>query len=109
MNAKYELLETLQAHNKTKENIVAINIKLYGNGAFGRIMDYRVVVRVKTTDDIDELDVDYYAGYGSQFLYGLVLFDDGTWLSRHEYDGSECWEYNHPISKEYVDDFFDEE
>ena len=30
---------------------------------------------------------------------GLVLFDDGTWLSRYEYEGSESWEYNHPISK----------
>ena len=101
MNAKYELLETLQDVNKTIENIVAINIKLYGD-IFGKF----IVARVKTIDDIDKLDVNYNAGYGAQFLYGLVLFDDGTWLSRYDYDGSECWEYNHPITKEYVDDFF---
>ena len=101
MNAKHELLKTLQGLNKTKENIVAINIRIFYN-----IYEDNAVARVKTTDDIDELDVDYDDGYGSQNLYGLVLFDDGTWLSRYEYDGSECWEYNHPISKEYVDDFF---
>ena len=104
MNAKYELLETLQEINKTKENIVAINIKLYSG-----ILEKFIVVRVKTIDDIDKLDVNYDVGYGAQFLYGLVLFDDGTWLSRYEYDGSECWEYNHPITKEYVDDFFGKE
>lgn len=98
MNAKHELLETLQDINKTKENIVAINIKLYSD-----IYGKNVVARVKTTDDIDELDVNYDDGYGTQYLYGLVLFDDGTWLSRDEYDGSEAWNYNYPITKEYVD------
>ncbi len=101
MNAKHELLETLQDLNKTKENIVAINI-----GIFYNIYEENAAVRVKTTDDIDELDIDYDDGYGSQHLYGLVLFDDGTWLSRYEYDGNESWEHNDPISKEYVDDFF---
>ena len=42
MNAKHELLETLQNLNKTKENIVAINIKLYGD-----IYGNNVVTRVK--------------------------------------------------------------
>jgi hypothetical protein len=39
------------------------------------------------------LDFNYDAGYGSQQLDGLVLFNDNTWLERHEYDGSEWWEY----------------
>ena len=43
MNAKHELLETLQNLNKTKENIVAINIKLYGDIFYGN----NVVTRVK--------------------------------------------------------------
>ena len=103
MNAKYELLKTLEELKKKQENIVAINIKLYDD-----IYRDNVVVTVKTIEDIDKLDVEYDNGYGSQYLYGLVLFDDGTWLSRCEYDGSEGWEYNHPITKEYVNEYFGE-
>ena len=25
---------------------------------------------------------------------GYIVFEDGTWLSREEYDGSEWWRYN---------------
>jgi hypothetical protein len=42
---------------------------------------------------LDGLDFEYDSGYGSQELFGYVLFKDGTWLERHEYDGSEWWEY----------------
>lgn len=40
------------------------------------------------------LDFEYNEGYGSQELYGYVVFTDGTWLSRGEYDGSEWWQDN---------------
>jgi hypothetical protein len=40
-----------------------------------------------------DLDFDYDAGYGMQYIDGTVWFDDGTWLSRNEYDGSEWWVY----------------
>jgi hypothetical protein len=38
--------------------------------------------------------VNYDSGYGGQRLFGLVWFEDGTWLSRGEYDGSEWWIHN---------------
>ena len=41
-----------------------------------------------------DLDFPYDSGYGGQVLYGTVWFEDGTWLSRGEYDGSEWWDYN---------------
>lgn len=41
---------------------------------------------------LESLDFEYDDGYGGQELYGLVWLDDGTWLSRGEYDGSEWWE-----------------
>lgn len=37
--------------------------------------------------------LDYDDGYGSQVWSGWVSFTDGTWIERHEYDGSEWWEY----------------
>lgn len=43
---------------------------------------------------LKSLDFEYDDGYGSQILYGTVWLNDGTWLSRGEYDGSEWWELN---------------
>jgi len=43
---------------------------------------------------ISELDrMEYDDGFGSQRLFGQVVFKDGTWMERREYDGSEWWEY----------------
>ena len=35
----------------------------------------------------------YYNGYGEQELFGNIWLDDGTWLYRYVYDGSEYWSY----------------
>lgn len=36
----------------------------------------------------------YDAGYGGvEVIQDLVVVGDGWWLERHEYDGSEWWEY----------------
>lgn len=43
---------------------------------------------------LNEIDFDYDNGYGGQELYGTVWLEDGTWLSRGEYNGSEWWEHN---------------
>lgn len=37
--------------------------------------------------------IDYDEGYGSQELFGTIVFKDNTWLERGEYDGSEWWEH----------------
>jgi len=43
---------------------------------------------------LKELDFEYDSEYGGQELFGTVWLDDGTWLSRGEYDGAEWWEHN---------------
>lgn len=40
------------------------------------------------------LDFEYHNGYGGQNFFGVIWYEDGTWSSRGEYDGSEWWEYN---------------
>ena len=45
-------------------------------------------------DFLKSLDFEYDSGYGGQELYGTVWLEDGTWLSRGEYDGSEWWKHN---------------
>jgi hypothetical protein len=42
---------------------------------------------------LDKLDFEYDSSYGGQILYGNVWLEDGTWLERGEYDGSEWWEH----------------
>jgi hypothetical protein len=41
------------------------------------------------------LDVEYDAGYGTQQINPalIVILNDGSWLKRWEYDGSEGWTY----------------
>lgn len=37
------------------------------------------------------LDREYDSGYGGQQLFGTIWLQDGSWLTRGEYDGSEWW------------------
>lgn len=40
---------------------------------------------------LEGLRFNYDDGFGSQHLFGIVWFKDGSWLERYEYDGSEGW------------------
>lgn len=40
------------------------------------------------------IDQNYESGYGGQELFGTIWYNDGTWSTRGEYDGSEWWEYH---------------
>ena len=42
-------------------------------------------------DFLKFLDRDYDDGYGGQQLFGIIVCEDGVWLDRGEYDGSEWW------------------
>jgi hypothetical protein len=45
-------------------------------------------------DFLQFMNREYGNGYGSQFLFGTIWFEDGTWAERGEYDGSEWWEHH---------------
>jgi hypothetical protein len=51
---------------------------------------------------LSDLDFEYDNGWGSQNLFGTIWYVDGTWSTRHEYDGSEWYEYHvcPPIPKD---------
>lgn len=40
---------------------------------------------------LEDLNLNYENGYGTQHLFGYIWFKDGTWSERYEYDGSEYW------------------
>lgn len=52
-----------------------------------------------TTELFHVLNTEYDSGYGSQELGATVVFKDGNWLERGEYDGSEWWEYKSTPTK----------
>jgi len=36
----------------------------------------------------------YDNSFGTQHLFGVIVINDGIWLNREEYDGSEWWKLN---------------
>ena len=82
INAQQELLSVL---NSIKKNQSDISWMLVYTKRYDEISE------VLTT--ADDLNFTYYNGYGSQELFGIVYFNDNTWLERGEYDGSEWWEH----------------
>lgn len=93
-NAKHELQEILE--NKAK-----IKCAIIYKGDYYGFGDERPKFKLPlnyTDDDLvnyyNSLNFKYDSGYGGQELFGTVWLEDGTWLSRGEYDGSEWWEHN---------------
>ena len=101
MNALEELEDVLENIEKVVSDIKAINIAIINR-------DYEKIVHVKRVEDLSLLNVEYDDGYGSQELEGIVLFDDGTWLEREEYDGSEWWRFLATPTIEDVHNFIKE-
>lgn len=82
MNARKELLEHVRG-----KKVELVKIAIF-NSCGG-------IIRIEGTleEVIPLLDFEYDIGYGGQELFGYIWYDDGTWSSRGEYDGSEWWEY----------------
>lgn len=85
--------------NRAKEwvNSIAFAKIQYGND----YDEHPMLIELRSNrDEQDELlflenlaSINYDNGYGGQELFGTIVFKDGTWLERGEYDGSEWWEH----------------
>jgi len=104
-NAKLEFESALIKSKKTLEDIkcATISIEACNKRCMEQFKQYEDPdpVNIKLTlshtqeqaqEFLDKLDVVYDCGYGGQELFGTVWFTDGTWFTRYEYDGSECWQ-----------------
>lgn len=91
-NAKQELLEILK--DKSPIKCVDIYKDVYRPKDKKEIILKQYYTESDYENFLSMLDFDYDSGYGIQELYGTVWLEDGTWLSRGEYDGSEWWIYN---------------
>lgn len=90
MNALLELYEICLRHDLRLQDIKAIRIAKADLGSVEN-----VICKICPTDIeiVQSLNFIYNSSYGSVELLGIVLFNNGGWLERHEYDGSEWWEY----------------
>jgi hypothetical protein len=90
MNAKLELANVLCNCSKTIKDIKYGSVLYYG---FSHDGTHELKIVVDENLDIGLLNFDYDNGFGGQRLYGIIVFNDGTWLERSEYDGSEWWAF----------------
>jgi len=101
INAKKEFIDITR-----KYKLIAADI------TFGNKWDNNYTFKLKplhTDDDykrlLDFLDRKYDNDYGSQELFGTIYCEDGVWINRVEYDGSEWWVINkYPNLSESFDD-----
>jgi len=99
-NAKQEIEELmLQVSSLTQVRCATItHYKPYLNDAKPKpqpkTFNLPILYTAKEAEDfLDSLDFEYDSGYGIQEIYGTIWFEDKTWATREEYDGSEWWEY----------------
>lgn len=87
INAKDEFLNVTNSYN-----VIAADI------SFGSDEDEFKLKPLHTRAEYEELlkflDREYSNGYGGQELFGIIYCEDGIWLDRGEYDGSEWWNLN---------------
>lgn len=102
MNAKEELLKVL------KDSIIKCASIRREHTFFEEKSEVKILnldYSVKDYENfLESMDFEYDNGYGIQELHGVVWLEDGTWLTRGEYDGSEWWVHNviPEIPKEYL-------
>lgn len=85
-NAKDELLEHIEGMDVEFVRIA------YKKGYF----DEPLIIEGSLDDAIKQLDFSYHSGFGRQELFGFILYSDGAWSEREEYDGSEWWVHRIP-------------
>lgn len=106
MNAKQELERWLSSDSwpKLKTKILCARISLGDYDEDEKVCILKPGYTAKEFKAfMDSLDFEYDAGYGSQNLFGIVLFKDKSWLERSEYDGAESWSYKRsPTIKDVI-------
>ena len=91
INFLQETKDELKEHNKTFDDVIFV-------------ADYFQKLRISPEEFIRRAEnIIYNDGYGLEEINtALVVVGKDFWLERHEYDGSEWWEYK---SIPNIDDF----
>lgn len=90
-NAKQEFLEHTNPHSIKCATIT------FGDDYSDNRKNYNLPVCWSSLDlsnFLECIDQNYDSGYGGQELFGTIWYNDGTWSTHGEYDGSEWWDYH---------------
>lgn len=91
-NLRDETIEIMKEHGLIKDdiNFISVEFQVWEKGT---ICINRFEIPVSKFLSYSNVEYDEsYGGY--QVALGLkIVFHNGSWLERHEYDGSEWWEY----------------
>ena len=101
MNLLNETRDILLSNNKTFDDVLFVG-------------DRATHTKMAVKEFLEHANVEYDDGYGIEEINtDLILVGKDFWLERHEYDGSEWWEYKSmPNVSDFVDGvvyIFDEE
>lgn len=96
VNAKKELLNILENLGKGPENIVGLLVYIYDTD---KEMKWHNEMKEKI--NLDKLDFYYSRDRLGAVIYGNILLDDDTWLTREEHEGAEWWKHVEPITINY--------
>ena len=92
INLLEETLKIMNSHNKTPEDVNFIRCKWDNWGKDDKYAEYEYYMTWK--DFIEEANKMYDNGFGdTEVKYNLQIVGKNWWLERHEYDGSEWWEF----------------
>lgn len=92
MNLLNETRDILLSNNKTFDDVLFVG-------------DEATHTKVTVKEFLEHANVEYKNGFGIEEINtDLILVGKDFWLERHEYDGSEWWEYK---SMPNVNDFVD--
>jgi hypothetical protein len=113
MNARKELQKELHDIGKTMNDVKYLYVR-FEKPLYTTKAEDICEFQEKGNFDLSILDFDYDENYGSQQLYGYVVFADGSWLERNNVDeddyslGDEWWEYKKTPTKEDLEMFLKE-
>lgn len=105
---KNELIAELYRYHKTLDDIDYASVFWTDWGRRNRLflLVKRPDSEIKYHEDYETFAYD--SGFGCQEVFGYIVFKDGSWFERHEYDGSEWWEYKEkPTVDEVFNTYFD--
>lgn len=83
-----ETIECLHVNGKVEANVLWVgrDYTTYDNE--------RITYRSTWDDFCKKADFNYDSGYGGNIIpLDLIVVGEDFWLERHEYDGSEWWEF----------------
>lgn len=111
MLAREEFISHLESIKETDKEIrVTSAIIIYEpeyDNRFGFVFNpnYPNYSNNEFNDFLDKLNFEYNDGYGGQYIYGYIWYNNGCWSERAEYDGSEWWEYKKcPSFQDYLEE-----